>query len=155
MSRRTKEPTKRLSDLCRRAGIPARSSGHTTEHSPHTLDDTLWFQENPGRTHRFRPAAPAESREFGFRSWPALPPGRSWVVIVRQVAPGQRVRAPIAIMRLVADDDETLSALFDDVIQATTGSGMGDLSHAEAEAARRRAITTHPGRAAVGPVRYH
>jgi hypothetical protein len=53
-------------------------------------DDRLWFERHAGRNHRIRAPIGGE-RAF----LPPLQPGCSWLVIIRQIRPGVRVKASL------------------------------------------------------------
>ena len=60
-------------------------------------EDRLWFEAHPGAEFRTRPAAPGEF-------WPVLDSATVLYVIVTQVRPGYRLRAPILRMNLPESD---------------------------------------------------
>ena len=74
--------------------------------APHVRDDRQWFAAHPRRTHRIRPAYPAEQRsEHGGK--PATH------VVVRQVRPGARLRIGFAPPEPLPDVEELGHAAFD------------------------------------------
>jgi hypothetical protein len=54
--------------------------------------DTLFFKQNPGRRHRFRPAHPAEV-SIGLKDRNSAPAGFMIYAVVRQLRPGIRAHA--------------------------------------------------------------
>ena len=56
-----------------------------------TSDDRRWFMENPAEEVRIRPAAPDEF-------WPMFDSASVRYVVVAQVRPGFRLRAPVVAM---------------------------------------------------------
>lgn len=54
--------------------------------------DTRFFEENPGRRYRLRPAQPVEIAT-GFRDRDPAPSGFTLYVVVRQLCPGLRAHA--------------------------------------------------------------
>ena len=58
-----------------------------------TADDRRWFQENPGATYRERPAVAGEF-------WPVFDSRSALYVLVFQVEPGFRFRAPVVRLNL-------------------------------------------------------
>jgi hypothetical protein len=69
--------------------------------------DRDWFVQNPGRSHRVRPA---HGGEFPFLETPA----DGWALIVcRQVCPGVRVRLSFYSTEFPPPDEDTARTLFD------------------------------------------
>jgi hypothetical protein len=58
--------------------------------TPWKDDDRKWFVQNHGRSHRMRPPFPGELDQMAAE----LPAGRTVIMLVRQVAPGQRLKVP-------------------------------------------------------------
>lgn len=58
-------------------------------------DDREFFESNPGRTHRVRPASTAEVAKLGkVSAFDAEPPaGWRWYAAIKQIEPGKRARA--------------------------------------------------------------
>jgi len=77
-----------------------------------TSDDCDWFERNQERSHRARLPFPGELDEEAAK----IPAGHALIVLVRQVAPGSRLRAAFylnADLRPTADDEAVAQALFD------------------------------------------
>jgi len=55
-----------------------------------STDDRRWFIDHPGATARIRPYRPGEF-------WPAKADGSGWLVHVRQVRPGYRLRRLVEV----------------------------------------------------------
>jgi hypothetical protein len=88
--------------------IPSQEMAFGPPDALWSADDRRWFGRNPNRSHRLRAALPGE--------WP----DGSSHTIVRQGAPGQRVRLPITASEpLPADDapEAAAWALFDLVVE--------------------------------------
>jgi len=64
--------------------------------SPGSDDDRCWFARHPRRSYRIRPAFPDEVADTVTGGW----------TIVRQIAPGVRVRACVALDHDDPDDSE-------------------------------------------------
>ena len=56
-------------------------------------DDRAWFEENPSRAHRLRRLFPGEIDSSLLPG--EAPPGHEWQIVVRQLEPGIRVKAPL------------------------------------------------------------
>jgi len=60
---------------------------------PWKVDDRRWFEQNPNRSHRIRPPFPGEADQEILDT----PSGYALMMLVRQVAPGSRMRAGVPI----------------------------------------------------------
>lgn len=100
------------SEIAKRGGMPMATPRLHTADSAWKADDAEWFKAHGERAHRLRPAFPGE---FDPSALPALPPGHEYQALVRQVAPGQRIRNAFARNTEVPipDVEEVLHALFD------------------------------------------
>jgi hypothetical protein len=77
-------------DAARRAGV-SRPIITSLPDTPWAADDHDWFARNPTRAHRVRPAFPREAQES---AWPTeTPDGYALLIAVRQIEPGERLRA--------------------------------------------------------------
>jgi hypothetical protein len=105
---------RRLATLAKRAGLPDAKPVYDGT-SAWNIDDRQWFKNNPTRSHRLRPTFPGETFGKERVSLPALPPGRTDAVLVRQVEPGMRIRIPIDhdVGLPIPDVEAILHALFD------------------------------------------
>jgi hypothetical protein len=101
---------KRLADVERRGGIKSVSEIFLLDH-PWKDDDREWFERNPTRSHRMRVPFPGELDGV------EIPAGRKVIMVVRQVEPGQRLRAafdPDVILLPGSPHDEAFAhALFE------------------------------------------
>lgn len=79
---------------------------------PHKRDDRLWFEQNPTRSHRVRPAFPGEGVN------------ECWV-IVRQIKPGTRQRVIFTRESSPPDDERTAHILFDMIVEARAAGRTG------------------------------
>jgi len=77
---------KQFTDIERRGGVKSVSEFFLLDY-PWKDDDREWFECNPTRSHRMRVPFPGELDGV------KLPAGRKAIVFVRQVEPGQRLRA--------------------------------------------------------------
>jgi hypothetical protein len=96
-----------VADMKKRGGVSSAKSMLLLQDTPWKLDDAAWFARNQHRSHRVRPIFPGEDEPL-----PSAAPGTVHVTIVRQVAPGQRLRMFIAGLA-VPDDESFLHAIFD------------------------------------------
>jgi hypothetical protein len=104
----------RVASVGKRAGLPEAKPVYDTT-SAWIIDDRKWFRNNPARSHRLRPIFPEETFGENQMPAPALSPGRTDAVLVRQVEPGMRVRIPIYYdtCSQIPDVEAILHALFD------------------------------------------
>jgi hypothetical protein len=79
------------------------------------IDDREWFENNPARSHRLRSTFPGETFGENQIPPPALSPGRTDAVLVRQIEPGMRMRIPIDhdAGSQIPDIEPILHTLFD------------------------------------------
>jgi hypothetical protein len=104
---------RRVGDTLRRGGFPGDI--HTPINvldNPWKKDDRAWFEQHPERSHRTRLLYPGEHDEF----MEDTPPGHQYLVTVRQVSPGNRLKAGFYInneMLPVPDDEEVAHVLFE------------------------------------------
>ena len=75
--------------------------------TPWGPDDRAWFAARPERAHRVRPVYPGEFLPM------ETPPGQGWFAIVRQIAPGARLRRPMQLNRPGDMGEIEAHALFD------------------------------------------
>ncbi len=68
--------------------------------------DRVFFERHPNRDHHVRPFVPGELPVHGIAG-----DGR-WIVVVRNVRPGMRVRLPIFARYLPPDDEQTAEIAF-------------------------------------------
>jgi hypothetical protein len=94
-------------DMLRRGGLTGIKSRLSRTETPWKNDDRAWFAANPQRSHRLRLAFPGELQEF------EAPSDREIAVLVRQVAPGERIKLWCELCTTVPDDENFLHALFD------------------------------------------
>jgi hypothetical protein len=85
--------------------IPSQEMAFGPPDAAWSRDDREWFARNPDRSHRLRASLPGE--------WP----DGSTHTVVRQGAPGERVRLPITAAEPLPQDDAAAWALFDLVIE--------------------------------------
>ena len=110
----------------RRAGVPHMAEKMTMRFDDDDVswkaNDRDWFERNTMRSHRLRPLFPGEPSNGCDK---ATPPGHELAILVRQVAPGQRVR--LGFYRSteveIPDDEAILHALFDSMAE-----GKGPIS---------------------------
>jgi hypothetical protein len=78
----------------RRAGFPAEKMmlRLDDDETIWKADDRTWFENNPTRSHRLRPAFPGEQINGCDE---VAPPGHELQIVVRQISPGLRVRVGI------------------------------------------------------------
>lgn len=97
-------------------GIPGRRPYVTLKDTAWKKDDAEWFRKHPDRSHRLRPLKPGEESAFPENETPrAVPAGHELQVLVRQVAPGQRIRLPFIrnTQIPIPDVEAVIHALFD------------------------------------------
>lgn len=71
--------------------------------------DRIFFERNPDRQYRIRPAHPAELEQVGLPEPPDDSPIKACIV-VKNVEPGVRIRRPVyAIIRHAVGEDEARS----------------------------------------------
>jgi hypothetical protein len=102
---------KLLADLERRGG-GVRAPNIVTQNHPWKSDDRDWFQRNQSRSHRARLPFPGEIDEEAIKASAE----RALVMLVRQIAPGSRLRAVVELsvdLLPVPDDEAVLHALFE------------------------------------------
>jgi hypothetical protein len=101
---------KRLADVERRGGGIHASEVVLLDH-PWKDDDREWFKQHPSRSHRMRMPFPGELDGV------EIPAGRKMIMFVRQVEPGQRLRAafdPDVVLLPGSPHDEAFAhALFE------------------------------------------
>jgi hypothetical protein len=84
-----------------------------TRDYPWESDDRDWFKHNPARSHRARMPFSGELDEETVKKAPA---GFVVIMLVRQIAPGNRIRAAVARnvdAPPVPDDEAAIHALFE------------------------------------------
>jgi hypothetical protein len=92
--------------------------------SPGSDDDRAWFERHPRRSYRLRRSYPDEAPDDLILGW----------VIVRQIAPGLRLRAVVGLNTdTPRDDEENARRLFE---QATGGGEARLILRAVEETAR-------------------
>jgi hypothetical protein len=80
--------------------------------------DTLFFEQNPGRRYRFRPAHPSEV-STGLKDRDPVPAGFMVYVVVRQLRPGIRVHA-LLLGRPGADEPDASEAEAREIFEMAT-----------------------------------
>jgi hypothetical protein len=104
-----------LADLERRGG-GVRAPNIVTRNPPWKTDDASWFKRNQSRTHRVRMPFPGEVNEEVTKTAAE----RALVMLVRQVAPGSRLRAVVdlsADLLPVPDDEAVAHTMFEIAMQ--------------------------------------
>ncbi len=98
-----------------RAGVKGAPPKVFRQQTDWKTDDAAWFESRRDRSHRLRPLIGDEAKISGFQSIRLMPPGHEMQVLVRQVAPGQRVRVPFGrnLEMPIPDNETALHALFD------------------------------------------
>jgi hypothetical protein len=86
------EADERIDSTERYGGINRITRPVFAEH-PWKTDDRIWFEQNPTRSHRMRQLFPGEADEEAAET----PPDHAPIMLVRQVQPGDRVRALVFI----------------------------------------------------------
>jgi hypothetical protein len=78
--------------------------------------DARWFRKHPRRSHRLRTPISGEWAEYPPVSQEGLAP----LTLVRQIAPGARMRLPVFARpdAVIPDDEHFLHALFDELLIA-------------------------------------
>lgn len=115
----------RTDALMRQAGVPKDLKGVFLGEHAWKSDDAAWFKNHPERSHRLRPLlegeveampVPIPTNEF--------PPNHCAEILVRQVAPGQRIRKLFCRNTEIdiPDQEEIIHAIFDTVVSAAGGS---------------------------------
>lgn len=107
----------------RYGGVPAAHAEIVYTDHPWKNDDRVWFEQNPGRSHRARAPFPDE---LGGQKIPA---GCRVIILVRQVAPGARMRITVdqsTDFPAPPDDEATVHALFDMQTQRRLGKPGSD-----------------------------
>lgn len=104
----------RFADVEKRGGVARVTAANVLDH-PWMRDDRDWFKQNPTRSHRMRMPFPGELDGV------KIPAGRTVIILVRQVAPGQRIRAvldpDIILLPGSLDDEAAAHALFEVAMQ--------------------------------------
>ncbi len=103
------------SDLRRRAGIQSDSGQLHLGESLWKSDDAAWFSANPTRSHRLRPLIANEGGTIARIYFDSLPPDHEVQIVVRQIEPGKRIRAPFGrnMAIPIPDNEEIIHAIFD------------------------------------------
>lgn len=104
-----------VSDIQRRAGIQAKNGQLNLSDSPWKEDDAAWFSTHPTRSHRLRPLIASEGATIPRVYFESLPPEHEVQIVVRQIEPGKRVRAPFGRNTAIPipDDEDIIHAIFD------------------------------------------
>ena len=68
--------------------------------------DREWFERHPGREYHVRPFVPGELPVHG------IPGDGRWIIAVRSVRPGMRVRLPLFVRYMPPDDEDVAAAVF-------------------------------------------
>jgi hypothetical protein len=79
---------------------------------PWKTDDSLWFKQNPTRSHRVRMPFPGEADKEAAET----PAGQVLLMLTQQVEPGVRIRAAVTLdvgFLPLPDDEATAHALFE------------------------------------------
>ena len=127
------EIDEQTASAAKRAGISPDGLIVRYADTPWKADDAVWFKANPDRTHRMRDPIAGElkamSRGFNLE---APPPNYRAEILVRQVSPGERVRAPFFhnIEVTIPDDDAVIHAMFD-IISDAPREGSGEVFYGD------------------------
>lgn len=130
--------------LMRQAGVSKDLKGVFLGEHAWKTDDAAWFKNHPKRSHRLRPLfegeveampVPIPTSEF--------PPNHRAEILVRQVAPGQRIRNVFCRNTEIdiPDQEEIIHAIFDTVASAAGGSiiNLREIIERAAQYAKSRA----------------
>jgi hypothetical protein len=101
---------------------------------PWSIDDRRWFKRNPARSHRLRPLFDGED-EFNTLGEP--PPNFAHWMIIRQLAPGARVRHSVLVVPEVAADAAEVEAVVHDLYELLIFDGTTDVPIGVREVAQR------------------
>jgi len=109
-----------------RAGVKGAPPKVFRQQTDWKTDDAAWFETHRDRSHRLRPLIGDEAKISGFQSITSIPPRHETQVLVRQVAPGQRMRLPFVrnLDMPIPDNETALHALFD---IASSDGGEGEV----------------------------
>lgn len=102
---------RQISDIQRRAGCSHPITQINIGDSVWKEDDRVWFEQRPDRSHRVRTPYPGEIDDVV-----DVPEGRELLFIIRQVAPGNRIKAGTLLNQEilpVPDEEAVIHALFD------------------------------------------
>ena len=104
-----------VSDLLRRGGSQSKDGQLNLSNSPWKADDAAWFAAHPKRSHRLRPLIANEGTTIPSVYFESLPSEHEVQIVVRQIEPGQRIRAPFGRNTAIPipDDEEIIHAIFD------------------------------------------
>lgn len=114
-----------------KGGWVGKNASVNTAESPWKSDDARWFQQNPARAHRLRPAFPGELEGLPEATTP-LPSGHEFQILLRQVQPGTRLRTAFCrnLEIPIPDIEPLMHALFD-VVSASNGGAVSTEQVAE------------------------
>lgn len=115
----------RTGALMRQAGVSRELKGVFLGEHAWKSDDAAWFKSHPQRSHRLRPLLEGEAEAMPTQiPTNDFPPGHRAEILVRQIAPGQRIRKVFCRNTEVdiPDQEEVIHAIFDAVASAAEGS---------------------------------
>jgi hypothetical protein len=121
-----------LDRVLKKGGAEGVPLALNAQEAPWKADDAAWFAAHPDRTQRARPAAAGE--------WPQYVS----TTIVRQIAPGSRIKTGFSIPDddlPVPDEEAMLHGLFDLAVQRARERSDAPLGREEVTAARERYLT--------------
>lgn len=133
-------------DVARRAGLPSKSAAVYVKDTNWKADDAAWFADHADRSHRLRPLLPGEFEAMPTgRPMPEMPDNHELQVLVRQVAPGQRIRTLFGRNRAmpIPDEEPVIHALFD-IMSARSAERDSVISVEELAALARRYASVPP-----------
>jgi hypothetical protein len=119
---------KAVDDVMRKGGIQSSPTSISITDNPWKLDDAAWFKSHSDRSHRLRPLHPDEITTLPVGITNAeMPDNHDWVILVRQVKQGQRIRTAFCKNKeaYIPDVEEVIHVIFDIVIR---GDGSGVIS---------------------------
>jgi hypothetical protein len=110
---------KLTSEIQGRAGIHSNNMQLNLSESPWKAEDAAWFGAHPNRSHRLRPLIANEGTTIPPVYFESLPPEHEVQIVVRQVEPGKRIRAPFGrnLSIPIPDNEEFIHAIFDMVFK--------------------------------------
>lgn len=115
----------RTDALMKQAGVPKDLKGVFLGEHAWKADDAAWFKNHPERSHRLRPLLEGEAEAMPVPiPTSEIPPNHRAEILVRQVAPGQRIRKLFCRNTEldIPDQEEIIHAIFDTVASGAPGS---------------------------------
>ena len=107
--------------LMRQGGMQVPAKNIFRADSAWKADDAAWFKAHPDRSHRLRPMLEGEAETLPVEITKAeIPANHELEILVRQVAPGARIRTVFCRNAEIAipDQEEIIHAIFDTVAKA-------------------------------------